>query len=211
MQLELSNLCNVQCGFVAVTWNRFVVPFTIFNLPNQTDFLFGCSVVWLNSLVVGKSHNCWKTYPFQMHSLDLQNPIWYQTHLSDTFLQLKSYQKVFRHISVGTGNLVKYQNMRDFLILFSNRTTKLFLLNQTIQKIFKQPISNQTKLIPGGKGTRTHDNDWWWWLPRWGQVKIQDRSNEQIQQYRVTSVLWDYILLTSFECFAVCPIQVGQL
>ena len=120
----------------------------IFDLPNQTDFLFGCSVVWLHSLVVGKSHNCWKTYPFQMHSLDLQNPIWYQTHLSDTFLQLKSYQKVFRHISVGTGNLVKYQNMRDFLILFSNRTTKLFLLNQSIQKIFKQPISNQTKLIP---------------------------------------------------------------
>ena len=29
--------------------------------------------------------------------------------------------------------------------------------------------------------------------------------------YRVTSVLWDYILLTSFECSAVCLIRVGQL
>ena len=39
-------------------------------------------------------------------------------------------------------------NLRSFFGLFGNWTTKLFLLNQTKQKIFKQPISNQTKLIP---------------------------------------------------------------
>ena len=30
------------------------------------------------------------------------------------------------------------------------------------------------------------------------------------RNYRVTRLLWDYILLTSFECSAVCPIRVGQ-
>ena len=58
-----------------------------------------------------------------------------------------------RHISDtsktgGTTNLVKYQNLMPFFRLIGNWTTKLFLLNQTILKIFKQPISNQTKLIP---------------------------------------------------------------
>ena len=29
--------------------------------------------------------------------------------------------------------------------------------------------------------------------------------------YRMTNVLLDYILLTSFECSALCPIRVGKL
>ena len=36
-------------------------------------------------------------------------------------------------------------------------------------------------------------------------LAMEQVTSEQ-GHYRVISVLWDYILLTSFECSAVCPI-----